>query len=330
MKLQTAQIKAFRNASASIKQNNILPILSYLKFDNGFITKNNLESFITMPADFEGSFLVDEKRLYGFVDNITSPEFEVTIKDGKIILTDGKFKQNSPTDEVSLFPVNITPDGDETIIEPSDMWAIKYATSFTQEDEVNPYMKCVFIGNGIIAATNSFIAYTEKTKLANTIILQKETAIAISKYESVIFSENESYQFFTCNDIKYGFVKKDTKFLDMKVFSVLPDVAGMTLNKEVIINFCSMCIASTPAGATLEANIEGGCLVMLYPDHNIDISTPLDLPIESTLPDFRFQPFLMSKMLKAVPDSELTFYRGKDKYFINGESGFVALIMEMK
>lgn len=330
MKLKTAQIKAFRTASASIKQNGILPILSYLKFDNGFITKNNMESFVIMPADFDGSCLIDEVRLYGFIDNIKASEFEVKIKDGIVTLSDGKYKQNSPTDLVSNFPVNVIPDADEIELTNTDMWAIKYASNFTQEDEINPYMKCVFIGNGIIAATNSFIAYTEKTELKNTIILQKETAAAIGKYESVLFSENESYQFFKCNEIKYGFIKKDTKFLDMKIFSVLPDGPGVALNKDEIINFCSMCVASTPTGATLEVNIKGGCLVMLYPAHNIDISTSIDLPVTETLQDFRFQPFLMLKMLKNVPDTDLIFYRGKDKYFITGESGFVALIMEMK
>ena len=77
MKLSTKQLKQFNSIAGGMKQNNILPILSYLRFKDGTITKNNLESFVTMEADFEGSVLIDEKILMSFVEYTNAEEINV-------------------------------------------------------------------------------------------------------------------------------------------------------------------------------------------------------------------------------------------------------------
>ena len=77
MKIPTKQLKAFNSAAGSMRQNSILPILSFLKLDKRTITKNNLEAFITMDIDFEGSYLIDEKILMGFIESVDAEEIDI-------------------------------------------------------------------------------------------------------------------------------------------------------------------------------------------------------------------------------------------------------------
>lgn len=330
MKLKVNQLRVFRAASSAVKNLGLLPINNFLKFENNTVTKTNSESYIVMPCEFDGSVLIDEKLLYAFIDNVKTDEIEVKIKDKTVTLTDGKIKQSSPTEDIKMFPTFPEESAERIEFDERVLWAINYSYNFTQEDESNPYKECVMIGNNIIGATNAFIAYTEIHGLKCNLVLHRDRAQTISKYESVLFCENDNYQFFDCGSTRYAFVKRDTKFIDLTPFTKLPGGDRVLLNKDVFINFCSMCIASTPAGAVLESEISGNCLVMQYPQHNIDISIPLDLPLETSMNDFSFNPSLMLKLLKSVPDQDITFVHAPNKYYVSGDSGFVGLIMEMK
>ena len=107
MKLNVEQLKRFKANSASIKSNGIIPILDYLKFDKGTVTKNAMGSFVIQKIDgCTKSFLVDEKILMNFVAYTSSPTIDIEIKDGKVIMSDGSTKKISPTEPVENFPTN--------------------------------------------------------------------------------------------------------------------------------------------------------------------------------------------------------------------------------
>lgn len=325
MKLKTNQLRQFKSAASSIKQNGILPILSYLKFDNGSITKNNLESFLTMKADFKGQMLVDEKILMNFVDFTTAEEITVTITDKSVLITDGKTKVTSPTDDITHFPVSDTTDNKPVEIKSEVLWAIKVASNFTTEDTSNPFKECVFVGNGIVAASNGFICYLEKvSKKIPNIIIGKDAANSITKFEEVLFSDNNTYCFYETDIFKMGFVKTEVKFVDMAVFLTIPEGEQIEIKKSEIIKFCDICINST-TGRLVTANINGNQLSMVDSSYGINIETP----ISATLENFVFNPILMQRLLKSLPDESVKFIKGTNKYFIIGDSGFVSLIMEI-
>ena len=224
MKLQTKQLKQFNAIAGSMKHNGILPILSYLKFEDGIITKNNLESFIEMEADFEGSVLIDEKILMSFVDSVNAEEIDVKVNGTKVTLSHGKEKDNSPTDDVKNFPQSAGSDNEEIEIPQEVLNAVKVAANFTMDRESMPYTSCVFIGNGLVGAITGFVAYVEKAgEGLPEIILERNAISVIRNFNTVSFSENDCYQFFTNNIFRFGFIKKDTKFINMKPISVMPE-----------------------------------------------------------------------------------------------------------
>jgi DNA polymerase III sliding clamp (beta) subunit (PCNA family) len=161
MKLQTKQLRQFKSISGSLKQNSTLPILSYLKFEDGYITKNNLESFVTMEADFKGSCLIDENILMSVVNSTSEQEIEVVIKKDIVILKYGQSQISSPTEDISGFPVNIEPGGNKVELTKEILDQIKIAFLFTEEVQNFAYAGVVFVGNRLVAACNNYIAYTK-------------------------------------------------------------------------------------------------------------------------------------------------------------------------
>lgn len=324
MKLQTSQLRQFRAAAQGIKQNNLLPILSYLKFDNGTITKNSLDSFVQMKSDFKGVMLIDERSLYTFLDFTDADTIDVTAKGTSITITDGKTKKVLPTDDIKVFPATADPGSDIVELNIETLQAIKTALSFTNEDGANEFSKYVFIGNGLIGATNNFIAYTQPTIGLPEMVIGKDAAIIIAKYSSVTFSENDTYQFYEIGDFKYGFCKTETPMINLTPHSKLPNIDRIEANKYPIIKFCDMCVSDCPSRVVV-AEFFGGAMQMNDAAYSISNTSPLDVMLE----DFTFNPGLMSKLLKSVPGDNLQFVKSGAKYYIT-DGNFVALIMEIK
>lgn len=323
MKLQVKQLRAFKAAAASIKQNNILPICSFLKFSHGAITKNNMESFVIMDADVDGNMLIDERLLMSMVDSTKAIEITATVKGETVTLSDGLVKKISPTAPVEHFPVNDATGISYIELPALVLYAVKAASQLTVENPNTPYTECVFIGKGWVAASNSFSAYGEAVAGSlPDIVLQRDAAATISKFETVDFSQNDTYQFFRTGNLKYGFGKKETKFLDMTKHFVVPDGAPVIINKTEIIDFCNQVLTDC-AGRPIVALITNGVLTMVDAAYGLDIQQPLTIDME----DFSFNPNIMRQLLKALPDEQVNFIKSIHKCHITGQSGFVALIM---
>lgn len=326
MKLNTNELKAFKSVASAITPNKILPILSYLKFDNGTITKNNLESFVTMNAQVDGCFLLDEKVLMSFVDSVDCKEIDVKIEGKTATLSNGKEKMKCPTGDVINFPVSSNGVHDATPLDEEVLEQIKIASKFTMERDNLPLAQCVFVGNGLVAASSGYTAYTKLVdKDLPIIVIGKEAATAISGFSQAEFSENETYQFYKKDVYRFGFAKTEVKFLDMKPFSIVPEGEKIAIDKQEIIRFCDACVNSSKS-ILVFASIEGDRMVMNDAAYEINYEKPLSVK----LPEFTFNPAYMSKLLKSLPDSTVYFTKGIDKFFITGDSGFVSLIMEMQ
>jgi len=323
MKLSVNQLKQFKSISSNVRSTGIIPILSYLKFSNGEITKSNLESFVIMEADFKGEMLIDENVLMTFIEFTSAEQIEATVKGNSILITDGKAKVTSPTEDIKNFPAIAEAKNAPIKIESEVIDSIRVAINFTIESKLMPYTECIFLGDETIAASTGFSAFIKPFPGVPTIIINAQVASSLIKFDSLLFSETDTYQFFSSGTVKFGFVKDDTKFLNMKGFAVVTGNDPITIEKGDLIKFCEIC-ASNSKGRPVSASIEKNKLIMVDSEYGINIEIPLSVSMD----DFTFNPVIMAKLLKSVPDSNLTFTRSKNKYFITGPSGFVCIIME--
>lgn len=325
MKLQTNELKKFLGITSSMKQNGILPILSYIRFQDGIITKNNLEQFVEMEANFKGECLIDERVLTSFVNSISGNEIDVEISKTNVLLTCGKDKTKSPTTDISEFPISQFEDVEEIELTEDVINKISIASNFAIERENAPYTSCVFIGDGIIGASNSFIAFVDKIdKNFQKIILEKNAANVIKSFNYGFLSQSAERVFFKFGDFKFGFIKKDTKFIDFSPFSKVPEIEKVVIDKNEIVSFCDSCIAATPSKVVVAAFDENR---LIMNDNEFGVSREKEISVE--VEHFAFNPSLMNKLLKALPDEEVSLQKDGNKFYITGKGEYVSIIMEI-
>lgn len=333
MKIKVSDLKSFKANASFIKQNSILPILAYLKFENGTITKNNLNSFLIQNVGkFKETFLVDEKILMAFVDNASADEIEINNSGKRILITDGFTKDYSPTDDVINFPNIEIGEFEKTDLSVDVLSAIKITSNFILLDEQMPSKSHVFIGKKSVAGSNGFIAYFKSFNIdLPEIVINKETAVAVSKFDAVKFSQSGSYHFFEDDVCKYGFIKPTYPFFDLTVFGKFDETAPhFEVNKYELIRFNDLAISSPSKKVIATFKVNSGVMKVEMKDTDYERDVIKDVSIEGgDVGSFAYMPVNLNQLMKNVPDSDLTFYQAKNKYYITGETGFTTLIMEV-
>lgn len=330
MKVLLANLQKFKSDAAHIKTNPIIPILGNIKFENGHITKNNLKEFIIQQCDeVDKDFLIDEKILFNFL-SVASDDITFTITKKKIRITDGKISVSSPTEDIINFP-KVEADFENLQNLSEDVLSgIGIASRFIIDDETQPIKSNVFVGNDHICGSDGFIAYVNKVGDVPEIILDKTSASKIGSLPLCFYTENKSYNLFCSGKTTYGFIKPEQKFFDLSPLVKVPDEMSFQVRKESLIKFNDACITSSPAKSiTSKLDVQNGFMIlsMKDADFSIDVDQKIEVPGKSDA-EFGYNPAYMNRLLKAVPDSELNFYQGPNKYFITGKN-FTSLIMEI-
>lgn len=335
MKISTAELKKFKSNSSFIKKNGILPILDYLKFKDGVITKTNLHSFIEQKATFKGEFLVPEMNLFNFLSRSTEGFIDVYVKDGMCIISDGKLPVvKVPTEDIVNFPSTPTPDEEQFELNNDVMCAINIASTFIDYSDA-PDARChVFVGSGCVAGIGFITGYREIfTMELPKIVLLKEFAQTIGKFNEAKYQQNERYDFFTVDDSLYGFIKPTYPFFDglKKVGELKEEWDKFYIDKNEIINFTETCTSQTTSKglvASITMKKDKVNMVMIDPDFNTTVNHSAEAKGVFN-EEFNFNPAAMSLLLKTIPNNDLTFHFNGSTLFIQGESYGVAMIQKM-
>lgn len=333
MKISVSELKSFKANASFIKQNNIIPVLSYLKLSDGCITKNNLNSFLIQKVGkFKESILVDEKILMAFVDNASTDEIEISVSGKRILITDGFTKDYSPTDDIINFPTNESGEFEKTKISVDVLASIKIASTFILSEETMPNKSNIFVGKKSVAGSNGFIAYVKTFDIdLPQMVLSKDTCTVISKFGSIDFYESESYHFFENDKCKFGFIKPTYPFFDLTVFGVFnKEAPHFEVNKFDLIRFNDLAISSPSKKVVATFKVQSEVMKLVMKDTDYDRDVEKDIPVTGEdVSLFAYMPVNLNQLLKNVPDAYLIFYQAKNKYYITGESGFTTLIMEV-
>lgn len=333
VKVPLADIKAFKKNSSFIKSNSILPIYGYIKFDNGTISKHSRDEFVIQQANFSGSFLVEEKVLFNFIEYATSSDIIFMVDEKKVTMTDGDLKQNCATDEVKHFPKFDEFPKEQFDFDADVLKAIGAAANFTRDAENDLIISHVFIGNKTVAASDRIIAYCKEfeQELPSTAI-QRTIAERISKMPAGKFSETEKKCFYQYGNMRYGFSKTEATYVDFRKYFEMPRENKFIVNKSEISDFNDLCLANSPLKyARPSFTIQNGKMKLSVVDAKYSRDGEKEIEVVGKMTGiFRYDAELMNKILKSSPDEELTFHQSNNMFYICGESGFSSLIIELK
>lgn len=327
-----ADLRQFKKNSSFIKQNGIIPILDYIKFDNGQITKTNQNEYIIFKSNFTGSFLVEERVLFNFIEYASGNELLFSFNGKKITLSDGNTEVTSQSEDLGLFPIPEICTQDKIELPNEVLLAISTAAQYTQEYEFDPKRPYVFVGAKAVAASDGLIGFYKKFDIdLPEMVLSEKTATKIGSLSSVMFCQNERYLFFETPNSTYGFIKPEPKFFNLGNYFNYPKEVSFIVNKRDFIAFNDTCIAVSPSKAKYPTfKIEGNMLHLSMVDHDYNINVKRLLSVSGEMKgEFPYIAVLMSKLLKSAPDEDLIFYQGNKKFYIIGDSGFTSLVMEL-
>lgn len=333
VKVPLADIKAFRKNSSFIKNNSILPIYGFIKFDNGTITKNSKTEFVIQESNFSGSFLVEEQVLFNYIEYATSTDIIFTVDGKSVTMTDGETKQYCTTDDIKLYPICEEPPKGQYNFDDTIVKAIGAAVNYTRDDEHDLIISHIYIGNKTITASDRLIAYCKEVDgdLPKTAI-HRSVAERITKMPAGTFSETDSKCFYRVGNMLYGFSKTEATYVDLRMYFSLEKGERFIIQKSKIADFNDLCLANSPlkyAWPTFSIQDSKMLVSIVDPTYGRNGEKLIDV-VGTMVGKFQYDAALMNKVLKSSPDEELTFYQSKSLYYITGDSGFSALIMELK
>lgn len=335
VKVPLADIRAFKKNSAFIKNNSILPIYGFIKFDNGTITKNSKYEFVTQESNFSGAFLVEEQVLFNYIEYATSSDIIFTIDKQTVTMTDGETKQTCTTDDIKLYPVCEEPPKEQYNFDEVILKAIGAAASYTRDDEHDLIISHIYIGNNSITASDRLIGYCKEVEVAGDLpktAIHKAVAEKIAKMPAGQFSETPSKCFYKVGAMLYGFSKTEATYVDLRKYFSLPKGEKFIINKTKMADFNDLCLANSPLKyAWPTFSIQDYKMLLSVTDSTYGRAGEKLIDVDGRMTgQFQYDAALMNKVLKSCPDEELTFYQSNSLYYITGNAGFSALIMELK
>lgn len=332
IKVSVADIRSLKKNSLHIKKNGILPILDYIKFDNGTITKTNLHEFVVQESNFTGAFLIEERVLFNFIEYTNATDI-LFIADGKkITLSDGSQKTTSTQGDFELYPITEEAPTETVALTDTILKLFGASAKYTREDHFDLIISHIFIGGDVITASDRFIAFCRKIdrELPKTAI-PRSVAERVSSIDPADFSQTEKKLFFKCGKVLYGFPKTEATHVDMRKFFEYEKVNSFHAQKSELIGFNEMCLSMSKfkiCHPFLEIVNEKLLMSAVNSDYGVDNEKEIEV-VGKMGGKFQYDAVILNRLLKTAPDDELTFSRVKGMMYITGDSGFTSLIMEL-
>lgn len=332
IKVPVADIRLFKKNSSHIRGKSILPILDYIKFDNGTITKTNINEFVVQESNFTGAFLVEERILFNFIEYTTASEI-IFLADGKkVIISDGSQKTGSIQGDILLFPEIEQPPKETISLTDTILKLLGSAAKYTQEGSDDLRKSHIFIGGDIIMSSDANIAFYRKIdrELPKTAI-PRSVAESVSSIDPADFSQTEKKLFFKAGKVLYGFQKTEATYIDMSSFFKFENLDSFHAPKAELIAFNEMCLSMSKIKMCHPfLEIKEGKLLMSAVNSDYGVDNEKEIEVVGKMEGkVQYDAATLNRLLKTAPDEELTFSRGKGMIYITGDSGFTSLIMEL-
>lgn len=332
IKVSVSDIISFKKNSSHIRSKGVLPILDYIKFDNGAITKTNITEFVVQESNFSGAFLVEERILFNFIEYTHASEILFVADGKKVILSDGSQKTVSRQDEIELFPAIEQPPKESISLTDTILKLLGAAAKYTQEGHDDLRKSHIFIGGDAIMSTDGFIAYHRKIdrELPN-VAIPRHVAEKVSTIDPAEFSQSEKKLFFKAGKVIYGFQKTEATYIDLSMYFKYDKVDYFHAPKSELIEFNEMCLSMSKLKLChpyLEIVNQKLLMSAVNSDYGVDNEKEIEV-IGKMGDKFQYDAVILNRLLKTAPDDELTFCRTRGKMYITGDSGFTSLIVEL-
>jgi hypothetical protein len=315
MNISLSELKTFERLSSSIKGNNILPVLDYVKMGDGKIIKSALHAFVKFDCpSADTGMLINEHLLSVKVEKSSGQFLNITKKANKVTLTDSITPTTFQVPDLKTFPVIPEPTSERFDISENFMRVLRLAQNFPLNPDAQnlSWMSFIMVGNGHICASDGHAFFMEPVEEEFEIVLDKKHAQAISKLPIKAYAYSDSYMFFYTDNSVIGFSRQEIGYSNIVCYG---NINGSKMefvgSANDFQNFNDECAQSSKEPWV---SIKKGGISMN--DSKRDIR--LERSMENVTPsvEFTYNANTMNRLLTAVEGDEIEFYKGKDWYWI--------------
>jgi hypothetical protein len=314
MDFKTSELKEFIAKSKAIRVNNILPILSYIKYDSGVLTKTNQETFFSskISTNDKGCFLIDERIISAYLKDFPSDTINIE-QDGNFMVINKKTR--FPAEKAEMFPK--APESDtinKVALDETIMKAISYFGSLTMSSEITHNLCFVHIAGGGMFASNNHCFVSKEIDLKNDgIILSREACALLSSYSEVEYYSNENYNFFISGGNSIAIIKPHAS-TPLEQFKKVIESGNkddyFEVDKGLLLSFCEF--ATAVSGSLLPecaASVKKGVMSLSLNDSAYEITDKRDIDVDGDfeIESFSFNPKILSPFLRALPYGVIRF-----------------------
>lgn len=315
MNINVSDLRSFKNLSSSIKGNNILPVLEYIKIGDGRIVKSILSAFVEFKCnDADTKMLVDEKLLSIKTGSAQSTSINFSKKGNKITMTDTITPTTFQSPDFDAFPVIPEPTSERYAVSENFMRVIGKAQHFPLQynPEQPSWMSFLMIGEGHICTSDGHALFMEPIEESFELVLDKRHAQVISKMPIKEYAFSDKYMFFYTDNATIGFSKQEIGFTNIIKYG---DIGASTMeffaSASDFQRFNEECSQSSKFPWVEVAN---GKISM----NDSDLDVYLERSLESVKPSqtFTYNAATMNRILNVVDGDEIQFYKGERWYWI--------------
>jgi hypothetical protein len=307
MLFKTSELRDFFNKTKAIRVNNVLPILSYVKYENGTLTKTNMETYFTseISTKNKGSFLLDEKTISAKLKETTDETINIEVN-GKFC-TIGKLK--FPIEDVEQFPkAPLFEDEKKVSLDEAIIRSIGVFRQLTMtQDPPNNLCYVHLNSSGVYATNNHSFANVEFYAELPEILLSTDSCALLSIYADVEFYEKENYNFFLSGKDSIAIIKPHFKTpleAFKNVIGACDKETSFEFDKRELIAFCDF--VTTVSGSLLPEctmSIKDKTMFLTLNDPAYEISDSREIlgVGKYEMDKVSFNPKVYSAYLKAIP-----------------------------
>jgi DNA polymerase III sliding clamp (beta) subunit (PCNA family) len=351
IKIAISDLKEFLARSRGIKQNNIIPILAFVKLhcqgNKATLSRTNTNAFVVhelkVKCKKEITLLLDYSILGGVVEKSKAEEIEIDVEGKKIVYKDGEFRQRHELQDENLFPKIPQNESTEKVVFNQEVLeALSLSKNNLDTKAGNPFFSYAHInpngkGSYIFGTTGTVIFYKHFSEKLPTISLDHDTVSAIARFPEVIFSENGNYNFFDTGHTLYGFIKPDFKATDISnIIKDQESTVRFVMDKKQITEYCQYILKVNPSTLAYVYFRDGGknTILLSYAneDYNLSADEFYEIEKHGQIRDFCFNPSQMITLLKDLPYDKLQFaLTDRKTCFVTTEedSEFVGVVREI-
>lgn len=315
MRLLKTELTNFFENAARVQKNELYPVLSYLLLRpwadvQASLLKTDLNSFyikeLTIVKERESDLLLDERILRNFV-SFSIDEYIYIEKHGqKLRISDSQSEVFFTPPPAEDFPACDTTHSKTVSTNLGIRDTLRRASNFIIKEEIPTVRSFIFVGDGNVCASNSWILFKQPFEFEGKLVLDSKTAEIVASFEETEIGYSEKFITISTPSGLFGFIKSEINYIDLAKYCVKGS-HSIQLEAVELFTFCRMAVNCRKSDDVMANMLIQDFIELELNDAAFDIRCKKNINFTGKCPkmELKFNPLYMLSLLKGIENTTI-------------------------